>query len=128
LNSGTGWFGYIDPEAGAFAPLAFCPGYARGLAFAGDYAVVGLSRPRRDNTFGGLELEVELKHRNTGALCGLLVIDLRTGDVAHWLGLTGMVTELYDVVVLPGVVRPSLLGFLSWEARRTISIGDWGAL
>jgi hypothetical protein len=46
LNSGTGEFGTVDRESGAFTPVAFCPGYARGLAFAGRHAVIGLSRPR----------------------------------------------------------------------------------
>ena len=57
LNSGTGYFGSIDPTAGVFVPLTFCPGYLRGLTFVGDYAVVGLSRPRHDKTFGGLALD-----------------------------------------------------------------------
>jgi hypothetical protein len=33
----------------------------------------------------------------------LLVIDLRSGDVCHWLRVEGMVRELYDVVVLPAM-------------------------
>src|SRR5580704_7385931 len=43
LNSGTGFFGTINLETGSFEPLTFCAGYLRGLAFAGDYAVVGTS-------------------------------------------------------------------------------------
>ena len=31
LNSGTGHFGWLDPAKGKFEPLAFCPGYLRGL-------------------------------------------------------------------------------------------------
>ncbi len=75
-NSGTGHFGSIDPGGGRFEPLTFCPGYLRGLAFVGDYAVVGLSRPRDDKTFGGLALEEELAKRSADARCGLLIIDL----------------------------------------------------
>ena len=89
-NSGTGHFGSIDPGGGPFEPLTFCPGYLRGLAFVGDYAVVGLSRPRDDKTFGGLELADELARRSADARCGLLIIDLRTGDVAHWLRVEGI--------------------------------------
>ena len=44
LNSGSGEFGYVDRERGVFEPVAFCPGYARGLAFLGDFALVGLSK------------------------------------------------------------------------------------
>ena len=54
LNSGTGELGFVDPSAGRFEPVAFCPGYARGLAFVGDYAVIGLSLARENRTFAGL--------------------------------------------------------------------------
>ncbi len=123
-NSGAGEFGSIDPAGGPFEPLTFCPGYLRGLAFVGDYAVVGLSQPRHDRTFGGLALDAELARRDAEARCGLLVIDLRSGDVAHWIRIEGMVRELYDVAVLPGVARPMALGFKSDEIQRIIAIGD----
>src|SRR5438046_1422741 len=72
--------------------------------------------------------EQELARRGAEARCGLQVIDLRSGDVAHWLRLEGMVSELYDVAVLPGVVRPTVMGFKSHEIRRTLAIGDEGVL
>jgi uncharacterized protein (TIGR03032 family) len=127
-NSGTGQFGSVDPAGGRFVPLTFCPGYLRGLAFAGDYAVVGLSHPRDDRTFAGLALDQELTKRGAEARCGLLIIDLRTGDVAHWLRVEGLVRELYDVAVLPHVCRPMALGFKTDEIQRTIAIGEWGSL
>ncbi len=127
-NSGTGHFGSIDPDGGRFEPLAFCPGYLRGLAFVGDYAVVGLSRPRDDKTFGGLALEVELARRAADARCGLLIIDLRTGDAAHWLRVDGLVRELYDVAALPLVARPMALGLKTDEIQRMIAIGEDGSL
>ncbi len=128
LNSGTGIFGSVDPRAGNFTPVTFCPGYLRGLAFAGDYAIVGLSRPRRERAFEGLALDEELARRNVEPTCGLYVIDLRSGETAHWLRLGGVVNELYDVVVLPGVTRPTVLGMQSDEVERTIAVGDEGKL
>jgi uncharacterized protein (TIGR03032 family) len=128
LNSGTGYLGSVDPAGGTFVPLTFCPGYLRGLAFTGDYAVVGLSRPRHDKTFGGLALDENLAAKGAEARCGLHVIDLRTGDSPHWLRLERMVSELYDVVVLPGVVRPTALGFKTDEIQRLLSIGPEGVL
>jgi uncharacterized protein (TIGR03032 family) len=124
-DSGTGYFGSIDPVgSGTFAPLTFCPGYLRGLAFVEDYAVVGLSRPRDNNTFGGLALEQELAKRGADARCGLLIIDLRTGHAPHWLRVEGLVRELYDVAVLPGVARPMALGFKTDEIQRLIAIDE----
>lgn len=125
LDSGTGYFGRIDLTSASkkFEPLTFCPGYLRGLSFIGDFAVVGLSQCRENRTFQGLALDDHLKARDAEAHCGLCVIDLRTGDLVHWLWLKGVVRELYDVVVLPGVRRPSALGFRTDEIRRTLNIG-----
>jgi uncharacterized protein (TIGR03032 family) len=128
LNSGAGTLGSVEPGGGTFEPLTFCPGYLRGLAFCGDYAVVGLSQPRQDKTFGGLALEGELARRGAVARCGLQVIDVRSGDVAHWLRIEGMVRELYDVVVLPGVSRPMALGLKTDEIQRIIAVDDEGSL
>jgi len=123
LHSGTGHFGRVERSTGQFEPLTFCPGYLRGLSFIGDYAVVGLSQCRENRTFQGLQLDDNLKSHDAEAHCGLCVIDLRSGDLVHWLWLEGIVRELYDVVALPGVRRPSALGFKTDEIRRTISIG-----
>jgi uncharacterized protein (TIGR03032 family) len=128
LNSGTGEFGCFDLDRGRFEPVAFCPGYLRGLAFAGDYAVVTLSKPRHV-TFHGLELDDRLKQRGAEPQCGLQVIDLKTGAIAHWLRLDGtLVTELYDVVVLPGVRQPMALGFKTNEIERLLLVDEEGKL
>ena len=121
LNSGTGDFGYVDLPTGQFQPVAFCPGYARGLTFVGKYAVIGLSEPRHEMTFSGLRLDHELTQRGSKARCGLIVIDLETGDAVHWLRLEGTVQELYDVVALPGVQRPQALGFQTDEIQNTVT-------
>ena len=124
LDSGTGNFGYVDLARGKFEPVAFCPGYLRGLSFVGDYAVLGLSLNRENKTFQGLALEDNLKKRKAEPRCGLQVVDLRSGDVVHWLRIEGLVRELYDVCVLPGVRRPMALGFKTDEIRRVISVGE----
>ncbi len=123
LNSGTGHFGRVDRTTGKFERIAFCPGYMRGLTFVGDFAVIGLSQCRENRTFQGLSLDQNLKRNDAEAHCGLCVIDLRSGDLVHWLWLKGVVNELYDVVALSDVKRPSALGFKTDEVRRTITIG-----
>ncbi|HEX7929023.1 MAG TPA: TIGR03032 family protein [bacterium] len=122
-NSGTGYFGYADLKAGKFEPVAFCPGYLRGMSFIGDYAVVGLSKPRKDKTFTGLALDDNLAKYKAEARCGIYVIDLKSGDVVHWIRLEGVVQELYDVVMVPGARRPMAIGFVSDEIRRMITVG-----
>jgi len=124
LNSGTGDFGYVDAKTGKFEPVAFCSGYMRGLAFHGDYALVGLSRPRHNKTFSGLPLDENLKAKGAEPRCGIQVIDLRSGDIVHWVRFEGVVEELYDVVALPGIRRPMALGFKTDEIRRVLSIDE----
>lgn len=128
LNSGTGEFGWVDPRAGRFVPVAFCPGYLRGLAFTGPYAIVGSSRAREDRTFQGLPLDEALVREKVEPRCGLFVIDLRSGEKVHWVRLEGAVRELYDVCALPGVRRPRALGLRTDEIRRTVTVGPFGAL
>lgn len=123
-NSGAGYLGTINLETGDFEPVTFCPGYMRGLSFVGDFAVVGLSQPRHNKTFSGLPLDDELAERDAEPRSGLQVIDLRTGDVVHWLRIEGVVEELYDVAILPGVRRPMALGFRTDEIRRMITIDE----
>ena len=61
VQSGTGEFGHVDVVTGRFEPVCFLQGYARGLAFVGDRAVIGVSRPRESRTFEGLALNERLE-------------------------------------------------------------------
>jgi uncharacterized protein (TIGR03032 family) len=122
LNSGTGEIGVVDTKAGKFEPAAFCPGYLRGLTFIGDHALVGLSKPRENKTFAGLQLQDRLAAQKIEPRCAVYVIDTKTRDVAHWLRIEGVVNELYDVVALTGIKRPMMIGFRQQDIRRTISI------
>lgn len=108
LNSGTGELGWIDNQR--FVPLCFLPGFARGLAFVGGYAVAGLSKLRSPQ-FTGLPLEQKLNTLGLpGGCCGLRVIDLQSGTVVHSLDLPEPIDELFDVVALPGARQPRALG------------------
>jgi uncharacterized protein (TIGR03032 family) len=112
LNSGAGELGYIDSSHGGdrFVPLCFLPGFARGLAFVGNTAIVGLSKLRSPQ-FTGLPLEQRLQDLGMpGGCCGLRVIDLTTGAILHSLDLPEPIDELFDVVVLPGARQPQALG------------------
>ena len=123
LNSGLGQFGYVDRRAGRFEPVAFCPGFARGLAIVGQYAIVGLSRPR-DSTFLGLELDRELAQHSCSPICGLALIDIERGEVVHQVHVLGDIEELYDVAALPGIRCPKALGQKTAEIRNNVWFQD----
>ncbi|MCC1494327.1 TIGR03032 family protein [Cognatishimia sp. F0-27] len=122
LNAGSGEFGTLDPESGTFTPVAFCPGYLRGLNFIGRYAIVGASEPRENKTFSGLALQERLNREKVSARCGLFIIDTETGDVVHWLRIEGIVKELFDIAIIPEARMPQMIGFRSDEIRRVISV------
>jgi hypothetical protein len=52
--------------------------------------------------------------------CAICVVNLHTGEIEHRLSIEGVVEEIYDVAVLPGVTRPKMLGFRSDEINFTI--------
>ncbi|WP_052700635.1 TIGR03032 family protein [Methylocucumis oryzae] len=125
LNSGTGEFGYV--AGGRFVPVTFCPGFVRGLAFVGDYALVGLSK-LRSKTFAGLGLETRLAAEGQTSQCGLMVIDLTTGTVINNLQIEGAVEELFDIVVLPNIRLPRALGFQDDDIDRLINFPNSGGI
>jgi uncharacterized protein (TIGR03032 family) len=117
VQSGTGEFGHVEVVTGRFEPVCFLQGYARGVSFVGEHAVIGVSRPRENRTFEGLVLDERLGREGVGPLCHLAIVNLHTGDIEHRLMIEGVVEELYDVAVLPGVIRPSVVGFRTEEIR-----------
>lgn len=122
LNSGTGEFGWVDPASGSFTAVAFCPGYARGLALVDGYAIIGLSLPRDNRTFQGLPLDAALDKHDADPRCGLLVVDLASGDAVEWVRIEGVISELFDVAFLPGTTCPSAIGLKGQEILRVINV------
>ena len=122
LNSGRGEFGWIDIRTGTFHAIAFCPGYARGLSFAGDHALIGLSGPRDARLFQGLALDDALAARGLSAQCGVIAVNLHSGEIVATLTVPDPIKELYDVQFLPGLRSPTAIGFRTEEIRRMIAI------
>jgi uncharacterized protein (TIGR03032 family) len=105
LSSGRGEVCMVDLATGAVDVVAKLPGFTRGLAFAGPLAFVGLSQVR-ESVFGGIPIAEELDPSERR--CGVWVLDTRTGDTVGFLRFEGIVQELFDVQVLPGVRWPEL--------------------
>jgi uncharacterized protein (TIGR03032 family) len=123
LNSGSGHLCRVDQTTGGLEEVAFLPGFLRGLAFHAGAAVVGLSLPR-DKSFAGLELDSNLRKKDADPWCGIQVIDLRTGNVLQWIRLEGLVRELFDVAILPGVRCPMAISAQSPEFAATVSVAN----
>jgi uncharacterized protein (TIGR03032 family) len=104
LESGKGEVGVVDLATGKVETVAQLPGFTRGLAFAGPFAFVGLSQVRESNIFGGIPLTERVQEK----LCGVWVLDVRTGKTAGFLRFEGIVQEIFDVQVLPGIRWPEI--------------------
>ncbi|MBI2214837.1 MAG: TIGR03032 family protein [Acidobacteria bacterium] len=104
LESGKGELGRVDLATGRVESVAQLPGFTRGLAFAGPYALIGLSQVR-ESVFDGLPLTARLKER----ACGVWVVDIRDGRTVGLLKFEDQVQEIFDVQILPGLRFPELV-------------------
>lgn len=123
LNSGTGELGVIninEDGTGEFEAKVFCPGFTRGLAFYGDYAFVGLSKPRYKR-FEGLALDDKLKQTDSEPWCGVQIINLNTNSCVDWFRIDGKIAELYDLEVIPESICPMAVPPESPEAAKLVS-------
>lgn len=95
LESGKGTLITLDVATGAVTTVATLPGFTRGLAFIGPYALVGLSQVR-ETVFTSLPITDQAAQRN----CGVWAVDVRDGTIAAFLRFEGVVQEIFDVSVL----------------------------
>jgi len=121
LESGKGRFGYVDLVARKLVDVAFCPGFARGLAMVGNYAVICLSLPREDKAnFDRLPLGEIMTARGEKPRCGLMVVDIRNGETVAWLDVHEPARDLFEVAFLPGVRHPKVVDFMGDEIDRIV--------
>ena len=104
LQSGLGTLSTVDLDTGEVTQVAELPGFTRGLAFIGRYALIGLSQVR-ESVFTGLPITSRADERN----CGVWVVDTQTGQIVGLLRFEGAVQEIFDVKVLPGITWPTIV-------------------
>lgn len=125
LLSATSEVVKVDVKAGTYDVINRLPGFTRGLARHGDYLFVGLSKLRNTHTFGDLELA-----GRKDMICGIVVLHLATGAIVGQMEFVRTCEEIYDVQVLPGLVRPGIVGPDSDINKRGLSLPEtsfWSA-
>ena len=105
LNSGCGELLQVDAQKGTASVVSRLPGYLRGLTFVGPYAIVGMCKIREKHIFGGLPIQ----ERVSKLMCGMAIVDLRTGGHLGMFEFTSGCEELFDIQFLPGMTRPMIL-------------------
>jgi len=120
LDSGTGRLLVADASNHRSETVCELPGYLRGLCFVGPYALVGMSKIREKHIFGGLPIQT----RCSRLVCGLAVVDTRSGSQVGLFEYTAGCEELYDVRFLPGVFRPMILNTDKAAAREAMATAE----
>ena len=121
LLSATGQLIQIDINNGKYEIVAQLKGFVRGMAKRGDYLFIGLSKLRQNaSTFRDLAISKDAIY------CGVEIIHLPTGANVGNIRYQQSVDEIYDVQVIPGVLRPGILNHTTATHRLALHTPDAG--
>lgn len=104
MESGKGTLSFLDLKTKQTTEVSTLPGFTRGLAFIGKYALVGLSQVR-ESVFKDLPVTNSASERN----CGVWVVDIDSGEQVGFLKFEKAIQEIFDVKVLPGMKSPKMI-------------------
>jgi uncharacterized protein (TIGR03032 family) len=118
VESGTGQLVLVDPVTGRRQRVAELPGFTRGLALAGPYAFIGLSKIRKTSAMDG----VPLAQRREQLKCGVAAVNWRRDQAVAFLEFQTAVEEIFDVQLLPEVRFPEVIGFQQETIQHTFVV------
>ena len=118
LESGTGGVVRVNRGTGERETVAQLPGFTRGLALAGPYAFVGLSKIRKTSAMSG----VPIAEKRDELKCGVAVLDLQSGKTIAFLEFQTAVEEIFDVQILPDIRFPEVIGFQNDSINNTFVV------
>lgn len=108
LQSGKGNISTVDIATGDVTEVCELPGFTRGLAFLGKYALVGLSQVR-ESVFSDLPVTDSAEQRN----CGVWIVDIESGELMGFLKFEKAIQEIFDVRVVPNSKTPTIVSNLA---------------
>jgi len=118
LESGKGALCTVDPASGETEVVVELPGFARGLAFAGGLAFVGLSRPRLDSAYPAPPVASRFEEH----FSGIWVVHPEHGTVSSYLRFQAEVPEVFGIAALSGMPFPEILEASEEPAREAFSL------
>jgi len=119
LDSGRGRLLTVNVDSGTTTTVIELPGYTRGLAFAGRYALIGLSQIRETAIFGGVPVAEKYPERP----CGVAIVDTVTGRQVGMIEFLASVREVFDVQLLPGARWPAVIGLAKDLVKESSVVG-----
>ncbi len=116
LLSATGELAEIDVQNRSYKVVKRLDGFVRGLDRIGDHIFIGLSKLRQTSmAFADLPIA------QRSIFCGIVVMHLPTTSIVGYIKYENSVEEIYDVKVLPGMLRPGILNHEKPEFRMALS-------
>lgn len=116
LLSATGELAEIDVHNKSYKVIKRFDGFVRGLDRIGDHIFIGLSKLRQTSmAFADLPIA------QRSIFCGIVVMHLPTASIVGYIKYENSVEEIYDVKVLPGMLRPGILNQEKPEFRMALS-------
>jgi uncharacterized protein (TIGR03032 family) len=98
-DSGRGLLCRWDERSGRCETVAVLPGFTRGLGFAAQRAIVGLSKIREKHILDA----PPIRERCAEPIAGVGLVDVTRGAVTGVLEFVAGGAEVYEVALLPGV-------------------------
>jgi uncharacterized protein (TIGR03032 family) len=124
LLSATGELIQIDPNNGKTTTIVKLDGFVRGMGYYNDYLFIGLSKLRKNSsTFAKLDIADKANK------AGIVIVHLPTGAVCGNILYENSVDEIYDIHILPNIMRPNILNSQMEETYLGVSIPGtsfWG--
>lgn len=119
LLSATGELVCMDVNSGRYEVVNKVDGFVRGLAKYGDYVFVGLSRLRQNSsTFAKLAIA------NKALQAGIAIFHLPTGAFVGEIKYQTSVDEIYDVQIIPNMLRPGIMNTMKPDHKLGLSIPE----
>ncbi|HZY78337.1 MAG TPA: TIGR03032 family protein [Cyclobacteriaceae bacterium] len=119
LLSGTGELIHVNCEKKSYEVVHRFDGFVRGMDRIGDFLFIGLSKLRTTSkAFGDLPIA------SRSLMCGVVAFHLPTAKIVGHIKYESSVEEIFDVQVLPGIVRPGILSIEKNEHQGIITVPD----
>jgi uncharacterized protein (TIGR03032 family) len=117
LEGGRGQLLKIDPVSGAKEVVVTLPGFTHGLAEYGGVLFIGLSKLRQKRGPQGLPIE----QNQADLVAGVAAVDAHSGAVLGILEFYNGVDEIFDVQVLPNILKAEILNPRQWAETPSIA-------
>ncbi|HVJ51882.1 MAG TPA: TIGR03032 family protein [Aliidongia sp.] len=122
LEGGRGRLLGIDQVSGERHVVAELPGFAHGLADYGGVLWIGMSKLRDRRGPSALPIE----SARDELMAGIAAIDKRSGEILGTLEFLNDVEEVYDIQVMPNILRPEIRDPVKWFEQPSVETPKGG--